>query len=421
VTARWIDGVLRARIGEIKPAAFAEVRDADGVAAQAEDARLLYVACTRAEDHLVVSCHGPRNASGVVRKSLLAHAIDHLRAAGGADEPATAEPARPAAASVPVPGAPERDAPVPGAEEFAARPEAAGRRSSWSATALAELLARGTAAEPPPAVPRDPLDDDGRHDELEDATGGDGFRARSRGLPDDDADLVRRPPPGTDAIAPVDTIDDQPADAALAKDPRPAGTPPDARGRYGTAVGRAVHAVLQDVDLGGDGSDVPALVDARALAEDVPARLRPAVERLTRSILASDVVARMRRSPLVRRELYVGAEVEGHVVWGYLDAVFADERGRLVVVDFKTDQAPADAELLLARYRGQLATYLLALEAATGREVGDAWLVVGRDDGAPATCLALTGAARRRAVDEVRSVLASRAGAPGPQRLPGFG
>jgi ATP-dependent exoDNAse (exonuclease V) beta subunit len=148
------------------------------------------------------------------------------------------------------------------------------------------------------------------------------------------------------------------------------------------------------------------LAEAAAVAEDVAPAHRPAVVRLARSIFASPVVARMRRASLVRRELYVGAPVGDQVVWGYLDAVFVDDDGRLVVVDFKTDQAPDGPDALLARYRGQLASYLLALGEATDRPVGDAWLVVARDDGSPADCVALTGAARDEAVAEVRAVLA---------------
>ena len=44
--------------------------------------------------------------------------------------------------------------------------------------------------------------------------------------------------------------------------------PPWQRGRYGTAIGRAVHAVLQFADLA-TGSDIPALATAQAAAEGV--------------------------------------------------------------------------------------------------------------------------------------------------------
>ena len=51
----------------------------------------------------------------------------------------------------------------------------------------------------------------------------------------------------------------------LAKGPRDLDLPPWNKGRYGTALGRAVHAVLQTVDLAtGDGLDDAAAAQAAA-------------------------------------------------------------------------------------------------------------------------------------------------------------
>lgn len=391
---RWRGPDLLVRVGGLAPTGVREAQEGDRKVRDAESARLVYVACTRAMDHLVVSCHGARSVEGIRRSALLKVLEPHARAAAGAEHraPGTA-PAVPRVVPT-APSAPDPDATLDGDEVLEHRRAAAARRSVWSATAVAGVLGGhdGTAGSRQAvavdedhgdelAVPFEPVTD------VDDVT--------------DDGDLPR--------FAPVDALDDEPGDPGLAKDPRPLDGPPEARGRYGTAVGRAVHQVLQEVDLHGDGDDVEALATAAALAEDVAPAHRAAVVRLARSILASEVVAAMRRSPLVRRELYVGAPVANQVVWGYLDAVYVDDDGRLVVVDFKTDLAPDGPDALLDRYRGQLASYLLALAAATGRPVGDAWLVVARDDGGPAACVALTGPARDAALAEVRSVLTTGA------------
>ena len=58
------------------------------------------------------------------------------------------------------------------------------------------------------------------------------------------------------------------ADAGLAKGAKDVELPPWSKGRYGTAIGRAVHAVLQTVDLAtGEGLD--GAVAAACLAEGV--------------------------------------------------------------------------------------------------------------------------------------------------------
>ncbi len=406
VEVRWRGGELVARFGGLRPTGTTEARHDDDEARAGEEARLVYVACTRAMDHLVVSCHGGRRADGQPRSTLLRAMEPYAQVAPGA-----AHRAPSVAPEVPrlvpeVPAAPDPSARLEGGDVIAARLAAAERRSAWSATAVAGALGgAGSAAGPGVAVAVDEDHDDevviGRIDGADRLADPDPLGAIGAGSGRDDDDLP--------TLAPVDALGDEPADPALAKDPRPLEGPPEARGRYGTAVGRAVHQAMQLVELQGDGSDLDRLAEAAALAEDVAPAHRPAVVRLARSIFASPVVERMRRSPVVRRELYVGAPFGDQVIWGYLDAVFVDDDGRMVVVDFKTDQAPAGPEVLLERYRGQLASYLLALGGATGRPVGDAWLVVARDDGTPAACVALTGAARDVALAEVRAVLTAGA------------
>lgn len=153
-------------------------------------------------------------------------------------------------------------------------------------------------------------------------------------------------------------------DPGLAKAEPDLELPPWKKGRYGTAVGRAVHAVLQTVDLAtGEGLDE--LARAQATAEGVDSR-RADVVRLARAGLATSV-ARAAAASRHWRELWVAAPVAGRLVEGYIDLLYEGPDG-LVVVDWKTDRVESDDDTsaLLARYRLQGAGYAAAVEAVTG-------------------------------------------------------
>ena len=162
------------------------------------------------------------------------------------------------------------------------------------------------------------------------------------------------------------------AHAGLEKQPRDLELPPWAKGRYGTAVGRAVHAVLQSVDLAtGDG--VAELARSFAVAEGV-AQHADVVERLARAGLGHPVV----RRAAVRRhwkETYVGTEVDGMLVEGYVDLLYEEDDGALVVVDYKTDAAPTPETL--QAYGVQLDLYARAVGAATGMSPTNELVLLG--------------------------------------------
>ena len=172
--------------------------------------------------------------------------------------------------------------------------------------------------------------------------------------------------------------DQEPDDRAMVDDEVPVSLPPSiARG--GSALGRAVHAVLASVDLDdAEGGDVVGLAAAEAAAEGVGSL---DVERRARAALASPVVIEARGATNRWRELYVAAPVgtRGRLVEGYLDLLFEDANGELVVVDYKTD---ADVEHLVEHYRLQAAAYALALRNALKRTVTRAVFVVCHPDGA---------------------------------------
>ena len=291
-----------------------------------ERLRLLYVACTRARDHLVVSLH--RTADGRLSKGTLAAALAEADAADVAEalEPGP-RPPRQAGSPAPVTALPPRGQWL--AERDGAL-AAARRRLVTSATALASAAIEGALPETDPDLNTTPDDRSADH--------------------------------GRDPRRPEPT-----ADPGLLKDERDAELPPWNKGRYGTAVGRAVHGVLQTVDLG-TGAGLEPAARAQAMAEGVPDRTA-AVAQLARAALSTNV-AREAAATWHGRELFVAAPFGEHLIEGYVDLVYRGPGG-LVVVDWKTDSVAGDdgIDAKLARYRLQGAAYTVALEAVTGEQV----------------------------------------------------
>ena len=260
-----------------------------------EKLRLLYVACTRARDHLVVSVHRKeRDLDGV-------------------------EPQRWTHAELLFDGA---------------------RRAHW---VEAGGIPRARAAVAPPAVTAIAPDAWEAEHELAFAAG------RKRGFV------------SATALAKM-VADAPPRDPGLAKDARDLELPPWNKGRYGTAIGRAVHAVLQTIDLA-SGAGIEASAAAQAAAEGVLGE-EDTIVALARAALASDVVRRACVRPFWR-ETYVAVPLEGITLEGYVDLVYRDDDG-LVVVDYKTD---AVIDTRVDHYRVQAAAYALAVAAATGERV----------------------------------------------------
>src|SRR6202043_2908908 len=84
-------------------------------------------------------------------------------------------------------------------------------------------------------------------------------------------------------------------DPGLQKRPRDLDLPPWLKGRYGSAVGRAVHGVLQSIDLA-TGEGVEEALVAQCEAEAVPDRADH-VRRLVIKALGSPSVVAAARSP----------------------------------------------------------------------------------------------------------------------------
>ena len=176
--------------------AFEDWQPVDEQMSHDERIRLLYVACTRAQDHLVVSLHRAIRKGGVARRPRPAHQRRAAPHRGWAIAWPSCRPSpRPTTRA-------RSQRPVTPCRPPGDRGRAGTRRPRPRSTS-------GSASSPPRSPPA-------------------GDPARSR-----------RPPSPTTA-GPTSL-----ADPGLHKRPRDLDLPPWQKGRYGSAVGRAVHGVLQ--------------------------------------------------------------------------------------------------------------------------------------------------------------------------------
>jgi ATP-dependent exoDNAse (exonuclease V) beta subunit len=269
-----------------------------------ERIRLLYVACTRARDHLVVSLHRKAHAKApsATRRTNAELLLDGMGSlVDELPDGAEAVNALPLVVLAP-------PAPLLPLEQWAAERSAALVRASR-----------------PTAVAATALTDEGTPD--------------SEGEPD----------PG------------------LEKRPRDLDLPPWLKGRYGTAVGRAVHGVLQTIDLA-TGAGLEEALSAQCEAEAVPTRVDD-VRKLVVDALGSASVVEAATSPHWR-EVYACTPLDGRLLEGYIDLLYRGPDG-LVVVDHKTAATsdPQELDRRVEGYRIQGASYALIVAATTAERV----------------------------------------------------
>jgi ATP-dependent exoDNAse (exonuclease V) beta subunit len=294
---RWVVHLKK----DLETAEFSEYVPIEEQMDHHERLRLLYVAATRARDHLIVSVH---RKAGEGRQPTPAELFFEK----GFDPGLVVAMDPPMDVTIPTAPVHEDVGPLPSLEEWeqqhAAALASATRPVAISATRLAEEAARAARAE---------------------------------------------------------TL------AGMQKGPRDIDLPPWQKGRYGSAIGRAVHAVLQSIDLvSGDGLVEASL--AQAAAEGVLGK-EDVIQRFCRSALASGLVRRAATRPHWR-EIYVGIPYGDAVLEGYIDLLYRDDDG-LVIVDYKTDAWRTEADLTtkVERYRPQLNAYGEAVALATGEVV----------------------------------------------------
>jgi ATP-dependent exoDNAse (exonuclease V) beta subunit len=308
----------------LRTAQFDLSKDLESEMDRPEKERLLYVALTRARDHLILSAHHPTNKKGEPKDS---HGATIHAFATGDNENLV----RPALGQGTLFGA-SGPAPVPAAATpFRISPTWVAERRSVLRQASQTRVRSATALARQVRSDLDPHEDLAPHDEIDDAT-----------------------------ALPPQTF---------------------RRGRAGTAIGSAVHAVLQHVDLADpDAAVIDELVRSQAWAESVPEHV-DTIARSVRSALDSEIV----RSCSTNRhwkELYVAAPVAGLTVEGYVDLLVERADG-LVVVDYKTDSVSSEADIdeKLDGYAMQGAAYAVAVETATGHAVADVQFVFARPQG----------------------------------------
>jgi ATP-dependent helicase/nuclease subunit A len=286
-----------------------DVRAQERAALEAERDRLLYVACTRARDHLVVPVsEGKRGPQGFLKQL-----VDSLPQADG--EPGAGgwlydlERLEAVAEVPPVQTAAAADTDVEAALE---------RRSQWSherERVVAEA-SRGVALTTASSVKVDP-----------------------RPLA---AQVVSVPAEGEQ----VTTID---VDS----------TPP-------LELGDAFHRVMERVSLP-DADDLEALAQAICAEAGIPEAV-PRVLAMARRCLASDEIERALATGDVHREVpfVTGDDVDGVLV-GRMDLLYRDGQGGAVVIDYKTDTVdPGGETAAAADHGGQTEAYARAVRDTLG-------------------------------------------------------
>jgi len=139
------------------------------------------------------------------------------------------------------------------------------------------------------------------------------------------------------------------------------------KGRGGTSLGRAVHAVLQTIDIV-TGNGMEETSRAQADAESISHRHQE-VSRLVKSGLESNIVRRAISSNKMWREVPVAIPLDGGVLEGFIDLLF-EENNEFVIVDYKTDYiGEDDTKEAVNRYRLQGGAYALAIERVTRKRV----------------------------------------------------
>ncbi len=176
------------------------------------------------------------------------------------------------------------------------------------------------------------------------------------------------------------------------------------RGRGATALGRAVHAVLETIDLETlDGLTELAKVEAEV--EGIGHRARE-VAKLVETVRSSAPVRAALASGRFWREVPVGATLGATTLEGVVDLLY-EEGGSLFVVDYKTDDVSRAAiDERMAAYRVQGGAYAYLVAEATKAPVGAVQFIFAR-----------TGEVRRlddiaELVEEVRTRLRERKGGP---------
>ena len=295
----------------------------ESAAAAAEDVRLAYVACTRAKDHLLVSLFRRGAKSDTTRAAKLEEfCADRLDLFQKLDWESLVE----AAAGY-----------TPQAEEEKATPDGdfAALRAQWEAQ---------------------------RESTIEKAS-----QPQTQAVTAI-AQRVKGQPPGVPAKGDVTSEKVEAGEGGI----------PYLRGRGGTNLGRAVHAVLQSIDLL-TGEGLEDICRAQAEAEGIGEAAKDVLE-LSRNALATETVRGLiesvkKGSANYYREVFVSTKLGDRLMEGFIDLLIDTPDG-ITIVDYKTDRLTTkQVQELGAEHEVQLGLYAWAVEETTGRPVREATLL----------------------------------------------
>ena len=353
---------------------YTDVFEREKEARAEEYRRLYYVACTRAESHLVVSAHRHKKTPVIAFASLLIEAET-----AGLPEMGLLEGERLDAVAPAATGA-RQTVPTASLEEWTnwhdGVTKLASTERSVSVTSLAhksdsdfaQSFFAGLGITAPTPTPQPQFDEGASEaiDKSEDAN------TKKKGVR-----FVKKEDVGAKSEASVEdesgtTVQDYPGIGAAG----------------GASFGSALHWVMEMSDLT-PGDHIPGLVNKAA--ERYAVKEKDALMRAVEAALVNEIVihARDRRHWL---ELSLRVNHAGVAVEGFADLVFEDDDGTLVVVDFKTDRVLS--EETLEGYWAQLSAYAVILARVTGKKSDRCIIVHCPSSGEPARTIESTAIVR---------------------------
>lgn len=164
---------------------------------------------------------------------------------------------------------------------------------------------------------------------------------------------------------------------------------PSRKGRKGAAIGTATHDTLEEIDfseftapLSEEHSLAITEIVKRHCHEQSITGTEKLVDSFVKSALQSEVVE-LARNNRHFKEVFVAQQITPKAsVEGYIDLLIETPEG-LVIVDYKTDAATSAKQIddALERYIPQGATYAVALEELTGKAVTDCYFLFVNKNG----------------------------------------
>lgn len=156
------------------------------------------------------------------------------------------------------------------------------------------------------------------------------------------------------------------------------------KGRGASDFGKAVHEVLQSCDIAMLNPDDPStrktlnkLTEAHAATFGIKDDgEKTEISRIAEIALQTGIIREVSTREHLK-EIYVATPLaEGKLIYGYIDLVFQDSNGELVIIDYKTVKNLDAFDENKDKHHRQMAAYALALEQSTDLPVSRCVLVV---------------------------------------------